>query len=482
MKLINRYRNLPLQIKSVLWFTICNFLLKGLSFITVPLFAAYLSTEEYGAVSIYNSYQQILLIFATFELSIGAYARGTLKYKSRKKEFTSALLILCNIITAISFFIVLCFNKFYIRYTGMSLLVLILTYCYFWVQPSYNCWMYDMRFSYAYRPAVIVTIIQCLVSTLIPLYFVIYYSRTAETKIVITLMCLTFLCVPFYFKCVHFNVIKNFLFVKQIWTFCLTYQLPLVLHSLSYLILGQADRIMIGEMVGKSSAGIYSVAYSLASVITIFQSSVEQVLQPYRFQKLEEKNYKAIFVTTNQILIVFAVIILLFVVMAPEVIRLLFSQDYYEARWTIPAVSASVFFMFIYTCFVNVEAYFEKTKYVMAASSICAITNIILNYIGIKIYGYIVCGYTTLFSYILFAILHYFFLRRVLSEEKINEAPYDIKFILMTSIIFLALILGLVAIYDYFYVRIIIFSLIVFIAVINRKRLICLFRNINKKY
>ena len=87
-----------------------------------------------------------------------------------------------------------------------------------------------------------------------------------------------------------------------------------------------------------------------------------------------------------------------------------------------------------------------------------------------------------MFSYILFAILHYFFLRRVLSEEKINEAPYDIKFILMTSIIFLALILGLVAIYDYFYVRIIIFSLIVFIAVINRKRLICLFRNINKKY
>ena len=40
------YKNLALPLKASLWFTICNFILKAISFITVPLFTRYLSTEE----------------------------------------------------------------------------------------------------------------------------------------------------------------------------------------------------------------------------------------------------------------------------------------------------------------------------------------------------------------------------------------------------------------------------------------------------
>ena len=86
-RIVNRYQSLSLPLKATFWFTLANFLIKGISFITVPLFTKYLSTEEYGIVSVYLSYQQILLIFATFEMSQGAYMRGILKYKDNENIY-----------------------------------------------------------------------------------------------------------------------------------------------------------------------------------------------------------------------------------------------------------------------------------------------------------------------------------------------------------------------------------------------------------
>ena len=43
--------------KAALWFTICGFVQKGISFITVPIFTRLLTTEQYGVVSIFYSWE-----------------------------------------------------------------------------------------------------------------------------------------------------------------------------------------------------------------------------------------------------------------------------------------------------------------------------------------------------------------------------------------------------------------------------------------
>ena len=48
MNITSKYRSLSVQAKAALWFTICSFLQKGISFITVPIFTRLMSTEEYG--------------------------------------------------------------------------------------------------------------------------------------------------------------------------------------------------------------------------------------------------------------------------------------------------------------------------------------------------------------------------------------------------------------------------------------------------
>ena len=88
MYLVNKYNALSLPVKAAIWFIVVNFFTKGVNFITVPIFTHYMSTEEYGKVSIFLTYQGILINFATFEMYSGAYIRGILRYRDNILFFT----------------------------------------------------------------------------------------------------------------------------------------------------------------------------------------------------------------------------------------------------------------------------------------------------------------------------------------------------------------------------------------------------------
>ena len=466
----------PIQVKAAFWFVICNFLVKGISFITAPLFTRVLSTEDYGTVAIFSSYQQVILIFATLELSLGAYTKGYLKFKDRIAEFTSNLVVLSNVVTIICFIVFIFFKNIFFRLTGVSFVSVLLMFVLFLVQPSYQCWMYRKRYNYEYKKVVILTIMSSAASALFPLTAVMYVHNSAETKIVSTLAVGIVFALPFYVTSLfHGGIVRDKGFFAKTSFFCLKFQLPLVMHSLSFLILGQSDRMMIGWMVNKSAAGIYSVAYSLATVVSIFQSSMNQVFQPYRYQKMEAGDVNAIKNTTNSLLLVFAGLNFCFILIAPEVIKLLFPSDFYEAVWVIPPVSVGIYFAFLYSVFVDVESYYEKTKYVMYASLVCAVMNIILNYFGIGIFGYIACAYSTLISYILFAVMHYIFMKKTCSDRDIKEKYFDIKVIVLISIVFTASGIGLSFLYQKVMIRYIILTVICAVVFINRKIIIRLF-------
>ena len=55
MNITSKYRSLSIQARAAFWFTICSFLQKGISFITVPIFTRLMSTEEYGTYTVYLS-------------------------------------------------------------------------------------------------------------------------------------------------------------------------------------------------------------------------------------------------------------------------------------------------------------------------------------------------------------------------------------------------------------------------------------------
>lgn len=479
-KLLEKYKELKLPVKASIWFTLCNLMLKGVSLITVPLFARLLAPDEYGLLSIYLSYQQVILIFATWELPLGAYQKGIFRYKKDIPFFTASIQLLANLITSALFVILVVFREYFKAITGMTDIILVCLFIYLLLQPAYNNWLELKRSQFEYKAAVTVTILYTLLSAIIPLIAVRFWKATAEVQYVFTLLSAIAVFCPFYISsCKYIWVINQASKLKEQWKYAVHFQLPLVLHSLSYLILGQADRIMIGSMVGNAQAAYYSVAYNLATMVSIFQNSINQVMIPWRYKKMEEKAYDEIRKNANYLLLGLAGLIILFVLIAPEAIKILFTKDYYEAIWSIPPVAVSMYFVFLYSIFVNIETYFEQTKYVMYVSITCALTNIVLNYFGIILFGYVACGYTTLICYILFAIGHYYFMNKISKKNIPGVKLFDVKAIIAISAGLLGAGIVTTLLYEMMVVRYALMILILLLAALNYrkiKKLINMFR------
>ena len=258
---------------------------------------------------------------------------------------------------------------------------------------------------------------------------------------------------------------------KEYWKFALSFNLPLIPHYLSQTVLNQVDRIMISNMIGKSEAAIYSIAYTLAMMFTIITSAINNTFIPYTYKAIKNHKYKELKRSSNSLVLLVAVACIAAMAFGPELIKIFAAPEYYEARWVVPPVATGLLFMFIYPLFCNVEFYFEKTKFIMEASSIAAITNIGLNYIGIKLFGYIAAAYTTLICYILLSIAHFIMYRNICKTNGIEVELYNIKMISLISVASLIVMVVMTLIYDMMIVRYSVIGIIVFVCVLQRKRI-----------
>ncbi len=473
IKFAAKYKNMPKAAKAALWFTICNFFTAGIHFITAPIFTRLLPPDEYGILTLYITYEQIIIILATWEIQIGAFQIGLFKYENNWNQYTLSTLSLVNVITIILFLLITVFFKPISNFTRISSLSFFLLFSYLITRPAYSCWVTKRRTSYDYKKVVGVSILFSIINVVVPIFTILHVGATAAVKFNTSLLTSTILFSVFNIITITRSDAKwSWKEVKPQWVFMLGYEAPLVLHSLSYLVLGQADRIMIGKMVGDKEAAFYGVAYTLASVVTILQNSLNQALLPWRYSKLKEKNYSIVGSTTNILLLLIGGAILAVVLVMPEMLKLFFTEDYYEAVWCIPPVSVSVFFMFLYSSFVSVESYYEKTKYIMYVSITCGIINVVLNYLLIPVFGYVVCGYTTLFSYVLFALFHYFCMRYVCKKEIPGIGIFSNITISLISVGVVACSIIITLLYPYWIVRYSLFLFMAFVALWNRKKII----------
>ncbi len=480
MKIINRYKALSLPVKAALWFIVSNFLIKGISFLTVPLFTYYLSAEEYGKVGIYLTYQDMLINFATMELYSGAYIRGLLRYKGNVSFFTWSEQFLSSIITILVFILSLPAMRFLISNAQINLGIYLLMYSYFMFFPAYQCWVGRKRFEYQYKPVILLAVIYTIISVIIPLFAVIKIEATASARLTFMLIPEVMFCLPFYLKNIHLKRLfarKNEVYEQC--KFLISFQAPAVIHAFSYILLSSVDRIMIGKMVGNAETGIYTVATTIASAITILCISANQVLKPWRYQSMEKNEHSTIKSTSNLLLFAFGLGISLWILIAPDLMHILFSAEYHEAIWVIPPVSMSVFFVFLYSMFVDIEEYFYKTKYTMYATTISAVANVILNYVGIRLCGYIACAYTTLICYMLLAALHLYWSNKAAKKNSLAIGRiFDVKFIVILSVgLVIAEILFTFS-YQMSIVRYTLFVLGVIILILNYKRIHSLIKTV----
>lgn len=461
------YLKMPDPAKASFWFMICTILQKGISMITMPIFTRIMSSEHYGIVSVYNAWYGILAIFATLNLSAGVFNKGMIKYEDDKANYMSSMLGLSGLATMLLGLVYILCPSFWEKTLQMPKILIITMLITYFFEAAFALWAVYERFHYHYKKLVVVTIGTSVLSSAVSIFAVINVVDKGVARIVSSAAMQSLIYAIIYYKIIRSS---HRIVNLKYWTYALRFNLPLIPHYLSMTILGQSDRIMINNMVGSAQAAIYGVAYNISTLMTIITNAISGTYVPFVYRSMKDKKYGDIKRITNLLLLAVSVCCMIILLFGPEIIKIFAPREYYSARWVIPPISISIYFIFLYQLFGNIEFYFEKTKFVMAASCVGAVTNIILNFICIKKFGFIAAAYTSLVCYILFSIMHYLFSKKVLKENKIDiYRLYDLNGVAGISLGLVICMLICTSVYDVLAIRYGIIFLIVCVALMKGK-------------
>lgn len=418
--------------KATIAFVFCNILQKGISYLSTPFFIRMMTTEQYGQFALYQSWFNILLVFATLKLSAVSCHRGLIIYKTDQSRFLSSMLGLSTVVTIFTAIVYYFLSPFLSKITTLPNIVILFIFLELFTEPALNFWSTYQRHHYKYKALLCVTILITILQPSISLFAVSHSTEKGLARIISVSVFNSAVGLLFYF---YLFIKGKKLYVKEYWEYALKFNVPLVPHYLSNIILAQSDRLMIAYFLGNEEAAIYSLAYQISMAMSLITSAINSSMQPWLLQNCKANNYKKIKTVGNSLIIGVAILTLIPSFFAPEIIAFFGGVRYVGGASLVPPVSLSVFFQFLYFLFVIIEYFYGKTSFVTTSTVAAAILNIILNYIFIPILGYVAAAYTTIISYIFYSIGHYYFMNIILKKNNVSEKPYSVKVIIGVSFI-----------------------------------------------
>ena len=404
--LFRKLNSLSPAAKASVWFVISNVALKGMSFITTPIFTRLMAVEDYGATSVFVTWEGVISIFATLSLAGGVYNVAQTKYEEDIDAYTSTMISLTFLASLFVYTACIIFNILVPSVFQLNTPFLL----FMWVQTFTNAattfWLMRKRFIYDYKSVIAYTFANALLSPIIAIIAILLFpDHAAYAKVVgAGIAGIVFggvLCVHSYAK--GKKVYNGFY-----WRYALKFNLPLIPHYLSSNLLNSSDKLMINAMVSTAHVGIYGIAHSITGLISIITQAINSALIPYTLQSIKSKNFKGLKNTITGCTALVAVVCMGVMLFAREGILIFATKEYLDAVRFIPPLSMATLFAFIYGIVGNIMFYYEKTWQMSVITICCAVVNLITNYFGIKYFGYIAAGYTTLLCGAIQAISYYF--------------------------------------------------------------------------
>ena len=421
-------------------YTVGNYLIKGLTFLTIPIFARLMESYDYGVYNTYIAYESIIYIIIGLALHT-SFKKAKYKYENNFNKYVSSCVFL-GICSAGVWFVGLNIIYFLIaRYLELDRWILNILIFHSFGSALIQYYNAYVGLYYEYKKFLKLSFINAGVNIFGSIALIMfafsdsrYYGRILGSAL------------PVIFIGIYIVI---FFFKKSkpkhdsgMWKYALKYSLPIIPHGISQVVLAQFDRIMISNMVGSAQSGIYSFAYNIYSIIQVTSNSLSNVWEPWFFERMHEKDYESIRKKGFLFGLCMLIFSTLLCLIAPEIILLLGTSKYSESVYCVIPIIIGGYFSFLYVLPCEVEYYHEKTQYIALATSIAAVVNIILNYFCIKKFGYVAAAYTTMVTYLLYFVFHYFIAKKI--EGKYIYSNKGILFLVVGALVVCGITISLI--------------------------------------
>ena len=367
-------------------------------------------------------------------LNVGLYDHSDNRYK-----YLSSMLGITSVSTLALVVIYAVFFRGINALIGLPplLMVLMLAMCMF--APATTFWTFKQRYEFRYKITFFVAVGSALLAQILSIAAVLLAKRYTDWNLAVVRLWAAGAVNLVVAAILFIHILKQGgkIVDLPLWKKTFIVAIPLIPHYLGSVALTSTDRIMIERMEGLDKTGIYSLAAILSAIGVLLWRALSVTFTPYINAKLGERDFKAIRENVKPLLVMVGLTCVLVSLAAPEIIRILATDDYLQGVYVVPPIAAGIYIHAMYDNFTAISFFHKNSVGIMIATLIAAATNIVLNYFCIRRFGFIAAGYTTLVSNLVLTGMHYFNARRI-EKEKVFSPLFSLLSVIAVTLLCLA--------------------------------------------
>lgn len=383
---------------------------KLIAFFLIPLYTNILTTEEYGIYDLYSTTISLLTPVLTLNI-MQSVMRFSLEKNNNKSEVLSsgmnvfikgfvAFLTLVGVNRIFNFFPIV--NQY--------LLIFILIYI------TYSIQQMLVYFARGIDDVVAVSmggLIDSAVMLSLNVLFLVPMKLGLTgyfyASIIGLAVCDVYMIVKTrIWKYFRLNV-RNDILLKEM----IVYAAPLILNSIAWWINNASDRYVIIAICGVSANGIYSVAYKIPNILSMFQNVFNQAwtLSAVKDYDYDDSNgfFTKMYNTYNSMMVLMCSAL---IVGDRLIAKFLYLKNFYEAWKYVPFLLIAIVFGALSGYIGGIFSAVKDSKVYAESTVVGAIINIVLNFALVYLFGPIGAAIATAVSFIVVWGIRYIRLKK----------------------------------------------------------------------
>ncbi|MBQ8716600.1 MAG: oligosaccharide flippase family protein [Clostridia bacterium] len=437
---VKRLPKLKVPALAGMWYTISSILERGSAIIFTPIYTRLLLPEAYGVYSIYTSFMGIVTVFATLEIAGGTVYRGLEEFKN-KEEFLSSALGLISLSSLISFIFYLIFSARINSFTGLDTHLMLILFLQVFLNGVRALKISEAKFSYNRKLPLAEGIFFSVIIPLVSITLIIFSKEARYARIYASLAASVLFAAPIMFSILKKGSFK--IFRKDVWSFLVKYTVPALPHYISISLIWQIGKIIVGNRFSSAEAGLLSLATSVGLLPTLLTLGMQSALLPWITRKLGEgaQGRRKIYSLILSVFFPLCLSVALFLIICPEVFRIMSGRNYLSALGAVYPIAASVPAVFLTNLLCAEISYYKKTHLVAIGSVLgsvfCLIFNLLFTFkLGFEFSAVLILPIFLFMTIVYFVILKRKFMHYELPAKKLL-ATYFIFLILVAFVAFI---------------------------------------------
>ena len=403
-------------LKNIGIFTLGSFTSNAISFLMIPLYTSVLSTSEFGSVDLMSSTASLLSPILLLSIQ-DATLRFTMDNNYKKEDVLSTSLnVVLKGTTILTIAIVLIGIVRIFPVSNQYLLFLWMIFVLGAISSIFNLYLKaENKAKIIACSGIIGTIAVCSCNYLFLVVLKYGVAGYMFSNVISLLLQIIYqLITGKIYKDIHFKKYNNI--SKPM----IRYSSPLIANSISWWVNNASDRYILTAVRGIAESGIYTVAYKIPTILTLFQNIVYNAWSISAIAEFDENDTDGFIGRNYELYSCISLLICsILLVMNIPLARFLYKGDFFNAWKCVPFLLLGTVFSGISQFEGSLYAAVKETRLVAKTTVVGAITNTILNIVLICIFGAIGAAISTCVGYCITWLLRTMFMQRFV-KMKVN--------------------------------------------------------------